>query len=181
MYHLLIGGIFSTKCIFALLVGVLVGALVGCGGGSDDSATKTASSSEPSVTIPWGPKSFGRAEYIKRAEQVCKEGRTSMPTSFRGRYRNVNSGKLYTEATSNIFLPGIQLWFDDVAYLGAPPGEKPQVAELLTAMQRAVYASEAQHIVSSGQLIAQFAHYNQLAREYGLNRCLVEGVPFAAT
>ncbi len=173
-----------------ILGGVTLAAVAGyagCGSGSDDkgSPISTTTAASAGITIPFWPnghpKSIGKTLYLKRANNVCQRGRNQMPRSFEGRYRNVNRGKLYTEATANIFLPGIQLWFDDIAYLGAPSGDKAQVEKLLTAMQRAVYASEAQHIDFSGQLIAQFAESNRLVRDYGLDSCLVEGTPFATS
>lgn len=162
-----------------------VAGYAGCGDSNKEGETSATTAASTDISIPFWPyghpKSIDKALYLERANDICQRGRNEMPKGFDGRYRNVNSGKNYTEATENIFLPGIQLWFDDIAYLGAPPGEKAQVEKFLTAMQRAVYASEAQHIDFSRQLIAQFADSNRLARAYGLDSCLVEGTPFATS
>lgn len=175
-----------TLILGGLVLAAIAG-FVGCGSGdkNGESTTTTTTAASTGIAIPFWPngqpKSIGKALYLKRANNVCQRGRNQMPRSFEGRYRHVNRGKIYTEATANIFLPGVQLWFDDIAYLGAPPGDQAQVEKLLTAMQRAVYASEAQHIDFSGQLIAQFAESNRLVRRYGLDSCLVEGAPFATS
>jgi hypothetical protein len=163
-----------------MISGIVAGCGSGGGGGSNE-ANESSAPSEPSVVIPWGPRSFGKNEYIKRANRVCQESRTFIPTSYEGRFRNVNSGKLYAEATTGIFLPQIQVWFDDISYLGAPPHDKPQIEDLLTTMQLAIYDSEKQPILSSRELSDRFAEYNRLAHAYRLNRCLVENPPFATS
>jgi len=97
---------------------------------------------------------IGRAER-KLVTELGREPTSSAPPKHRSRSRGRSEMRRSREATANILL--------------------------LTAMQRAVYASEAQHIVFSGQLIAQFADSNRLASDYGLDSCLVEGVRFATS
>jgi hypothetical protein len=176
--------LIKRTLILALVALAAALGLASCGGGSDngEKSEPAARAGTEGITIPFwdnGPREISKTQYLKRANAVCQEGRDQMPESFGGRFRNVSHGKLYDEATSDIFLPGVQLWFDDVAYIGAPPGDKPQVEALLIAMQRAVYKSEkAQPILFSGDLIGEFAESNRLVRAYGLRSCLVEGAPF---
>jgi len=165
-----------------LFVGLLfVAGHAGCGEDTDSESSATTIPAAD-ITIPFwdnGPRSISRVDYLKRANAICQRGRNQMPRSFEERYRGVSSGKLYDEATSGVFLPGIQLWFDDIAYLGAPPGDRSKVEDLLIAMQRGVYESEeAQPIFSPEELKSHFAESNRLTGAYGLASCLVEGVPF---
>ncbi len=155
-------------------------AAVGCG--SDDSAgspgVAAANSGSPDVNIPWGPESLNRAEYTRRANGVCKESWEQMLESFAQRYQSETTAKKFTEASKNIFLPGMQFWFDDISYLGAPPGEKEQVETILTAIQLAVFSGQKQTALSPKQLATIFSESNRLVHGHGLDSCRVSETSF---
>lgn len=164
-----------------LLAAIAIAACApGCGGGGGDTSSQ-AQPAKQKVVIPWGSGSVSKAEYVKRASGVCEKSWKGMLESFQQRYQSVTHGEKFAEASQNIFLTGMQFWFDDISYIGAPKGEKDRIEALLTALQLAVFQGEEEHIVSTGQFSATFAEFNRLARQYGLNSCLVHKTSFSAS
>jgi hypothetical protein len=153
--------------VLLLAVGAMILAVSGCGDGDSD-ANDTANLAE--VLIPWGPSKYG---YIQEANKTCKENWAQVQRSFAERYRHVSHGARFNEAAQNIFLPSLQLVFDDISYLGAPGNDKPQIEKILIALQLAVFKGQDEGVSSSRQLGTLFSKFNRLASQYDLNACLV--------
>lgn len=102
-----------------------------------------------------------------------------MRTSFKQRYKGILEGKPFAAASKNIFLPSLQIQFDDIQYIGAPEGEEAQVEEMIGALQLAVFSAQEQTVSSPAQMAKIFADFNRLALAYGLDSCPVEEDTFA--
>lgn len=77
------------------------------------------------------------------------------------------------------FLPAIQFQFDAFFRMGAPAGEEGEVEELIGTMQYAIETGQAETVASGNELAKLFARFNQLARDYGVDRCTIDRSHYA--
>lgn len=168
---------FSLIGPIAALAAVLAIAAIatGCGGSSGENA-RTSETTGPNTSVT--TSSITTAEYIDRANGVCDEAWPRMLYSFERRYGGTLKGKPFAAASKNIFLPSLQIQFDDIHYIGAPEGEQEQVEEMVDALQAAVYSGEKQTITLPAQMVKIFAKFNRLASQYGIDSCPVEEASF---
>jgi hypothetical protein len=157
----------------------------GCGGSEDDNAQSKAGAAQPvkpETGLPLRPSRYSSAEFIRRANKLCRESYAAMFKEFRYREKHrppMSDSRVFARESSNNFLPHMQFWFDDITWLGAPDGKKTEAEQMLEALQLAVYAGQDRRIEDAAELVAIFASYTMLAREYGLDDCLVEERAFA--
>lgn len=172
-----------------LLMAGLAIAAVNSGCGSNGARDTTSSASNPArSTIPGTPvvtNTLTKAKYIARADAVCQRSWADMYDSFEQRYPRValsyqneralsaGEAKQFGSASRNIFLPSLQIQFDDLHYLGSPRGDEQQVEAMLNSLQQAVYHGWKQRISSAKQFAAIFHRFTVLAYHYGINSCLV--------
>ena len=183
-----------TVSLVPLLALILTAGLLGCGDSSDDTAAgdtpADAHSNSDRPREPAKATSMTKAHYIARADGVCKKSWAFMLDSFSRRYRavsahvdnasyfNASYGKRFQSASRHIFLPSMQIRFDDIQYIGSPKGEKEMVETLIGSLQKAVYTGWERRIRSPKQFAQIFHRFNRLAYEYGINSCLVYEASF---
>lgn len=159
------------------MIAAVIAAIIGGCGSSGSSGTAAGGGYRSPLETPLTTASFSKAQYIVKANAVCKEDWAEILENFASyqdeRGPSVGDRKLFAGASHRFVLPSIQIEFDHLHYLGAPAGEQPQVEDMLAAMQSDIYDGQDQRIFSPGQLEAIFRNFNRLARQYGINECPV--------
>lgn len=142
----------------AVIVSVL-GLIAGCGGGG---------ASERGVT---------KAEFVKRANSICKERVDELARSYTDLAEEVERGEVkQTQAAAKfvnaIFLPGVRQEIAKLERLTPPEEHAEQIAAILAAGRTGVRRAEG---TEPGVLFRQadyaFNDLNRLARAYGLRMC----------
>ena len=155
----------------AALIALMIA--TGCGGSGSDSSTPP----------PIATASFGKAEFIKRANAICEREREAALPRLAAYLARVNAkgGQGNKKKLSNdlqeAFVSSVQAQTDQIRKLGAPSGDEKQIEELLAFSQQSVDAFEASSVPSdpdavSAELGKAFRQTNRLLGDYGLSSCL---------
>jgi hypothetical protein len=112
--------------------------LVGCGGGGSDSAG-SASDSTDSAASP------SKAEFIKGADAICKEGGKQTQSEFAAfiKESKISEGKELTtaqweEVGTQILAPALRQQADEIRQLGLPAADEAQIEIFLEGVDKAV-------------------------------------------
>jgi hypothetical protein len=166
-----------AKVANLVLVGALAAVAIGGCGGQEDSSGQAKKESTVHIGLPVYINSLTKEQYLQQADRICRKSWADLLGYF-VKYRRQRAGKdseaaIFAYAAQEYFLPSAQFWFDDVSYLGAPRGDEEEVEDMLKALQLAVHSAEELRIPSPRVLVAAFSSFNRLAREYGLDACVV--------
>jgi hypothetical protein len=126
------GGVLKTRGLFlaaAALAALLLAA--GCGGSSD-----------PEITVQSG--SLSKAEFIEKADAICKAARTeflakysSFVEAHKSDIGNASKEKvLLEELVESTLSPNVEGQIEQISELGAPSDYAPEVAAFLNAFQK---------------------------------------------
>lgn len=141
------------------LLGFLVAALLVAGCGGDDETS-----------------SLTKAEFVKQANAICKEGRAEREDLFKTFTEEIKSGKATREDQESlvtvVLKPPYEKTIESLKGLGAPEGDEKQVEAIIAAMEKGLEKAEDNPLVSLRTNI-QFAEANSLAAKYGLKDCYV--------
>jgi hypothetical protein len=173
------------RLVGAVAVSVVTMCAASCGG---DSAGDTTSSHHQEVvrastTVSTAP-SLTKAKFVAHVNSLCRRKWPFILHAFReyrGQVKLVNPQasfrQRFIEAIRLAYFASITFHiFDEVVRLGAPSGEKQAVEEMLGSMQEGVERGQRQKpVTSQSQVEALFVDYNEKARRYGLDECLVTG------
>jgi hypothetical protein len=162
----------------ALLIIAISSTLLAIGCGSEDGSSEARGSNvTPEVGLPLHYSSLTKAQYLVRANRICEASWTEMVGRFADAQRqqgpNADQAKMFAYSSQTSFLLHMQFWYDDISYLGAPKGDKHRVEEMLKALQLAVVIGEEWHIPNATLYSAIFSTFSRLARQYGLDECVV--------
>jgi hypothetical protein len=153
----------------------------GCGGSDEGTAATDSHGYTVQAVTTVSPNKLTKAEYIARANQICRQGWHIVLQNF-AEYSGWQSPKMtreevFTKSVRLSFLAGLDFHiFDRLHQLGSPKHEEHRVETVIGAMQLAVELGQVKVLIRSvPQLNSQFADYNRRAHRYGLNRCLVDG------
>jgi len=124
---------------------------------------------------------IGQAEFVKQTNRTCREAWPTIVDNF-AKYSSWQDPKLserrgFAEAVQLSLLAGIDFHiFDEIHDSPVPDGQGDDVEEIIGTMQYAVEQGQQRlaPIATPAQVVALFADYNALAREYGLGDCLVD-------
>lgn len=157
----------------------------GCGGdNAGDSETaetvETGRSGHSVLTV----SSYSVPRYVARANEYCEESLPRMLDSF-ARYRKeelprMSESEIFAEGSQNIFLAGIQFWYDYISWVGVPKEEGDAFEHMLDTLQLDIYSGQEQRITSTEQLARLFDDFNAEAQRLGVTNCLVEPSSFEA-
>lgn len=166
-YFLSIKGFFAGVAVVAFLLGVASGC-----GGSDSSATGSAGGE---ITVEAG--SLSKAEFIAKADALCKDSRAQFDRALRTyTQNNPLSGSAEDETeqlgkvVDTILSPTYENLTEEITSLGAPSGDEEQVAAFVQAIQQDL--DEASENPSKAfRDLQPFDEPIKLANAYGLTGC----------
>lgn len=161
----------------ALLILALVCALLvaGCGGSDSDTSSGTGSTTVAAVTGP-----LTKAEFIKRADEICKKADKSV--DFRApMYREIHEKELSKlgpipaeEKMIRVFIfPSIRKQVREIEALEPPVEDEKKIQRILTAIEVGMKKAEKEPYIVSQEVRGKypFVEVEGLARAYGFEEC----------
>lgn len=163
------GGFLSTRGFFVVAaIMVVVAALllaVGCGG-SGDSA----------ITVQTG--SLSKAEFIEKADAICKAAKTEFLAKYSGlikAHKSVIGNKekekaIINELVESTLSPNVESQIEQISELGAPSDYAPKVTAFLNAFQKRLD----EILENPSELTASsypFEKAESVAKKAGMNDC----------
>jgi hypothetical protein len=167
-----------------VFLAVLAMLAAGCGGSADGDTGGggTGFTVQADTNVTTAP-SMTRAGFVVHVNDLCRRKWPFVINAVR-QTRNFTR-KLHPQTTElqqymrgvhESYFAAIDFHIFDMIYrMGAPPGEKEAVENLIGTMQEGVERGQQMQISTPAQVEALFTRYNRVAREYGLDECLVEG------
>lgn len=150
----------AGKRLIVLAAGALVAALVVAGCGSSDSSTA----------------SISKAEFIKKADAVCKKGEEEVQKdfgTFAKTHENIKKPTEadYAELVDAVLVENVEKEVDDFRALGAPEGDEGKIEAMLQAREESVKKAkdDPKAVVTGNEGI--FGEAGKLAKAYGLKDC----------
>lgn len=152
----------TARLAIAILLAVSIAAGAGCGGGGGD-----ATGSSPRLS---------RAEFVKRANAVCKRERVGLKREVSRLMRLQEHPKprpaLIALAAHYVLLPAIELEMVRVAGLGIPPQDEKRVENMLTQERYELDGVAVRGTIPSiAAIYRPFGKSARLFRAYGLSSC----------
>ena len=154
--------------------------VVGCGGsgaGSEGGGTTYNVEADTTVTTA----KIAKAGYVPRVNAICRKAWRVISENF-AQYSswqkpNAPERKRFENSVRESLTAGIVFHiFDNIYNLGAPKGEEGEVEEIIGTMQSA--SERAQKGLAPVSTISDvadlYSEYNQRARRYGFDECLVD-------
>jgi hypothetical protein len=170
-----------------LIAAAAIGAiLAGCGGSSSADAGGQSTGGEHTYSVEsdttLNTTSIAKAQFIPRVNKVCRKGWPPIHKNFTeySGWHKADPGskeKHFVEAVKLSLLAGIDFHlFDRIHRLGAPLSEKSEVEAVIGALQSGVERGlkGLAPVGSRAQIAALFGEYNQRARQFGFDDCLVD-------
>jgi hypothetical protein len=145
---------------------VVAASVAGCGGGGDSS-----------TGIAVTPGSLSKAEFVKRANQICKAGIAKSQTqavAFVKEHKLLEGPHITREEAASIidsvWRPIYLQEAREIAALGPPKSDVSSVAEIVAAIEADIEADKANplKVVQSGKIVPTA---KQKAEAYGLALC----------
>lgn len=172
--------------VAAVVAAVAIGG--GCGGDSAETAEGGGFKVQASTTVTTGSLPT-KARFVARVNQICRKAWKLILRNF-SRYSSWQSPRMseadvFAKTVRLTYLASVDFYiFDPIYRMGAPKGEERAAEDVIGTMQIAVERGQrVVRVPTTEKLLALFADYNEVARDYGLDECLVEGphLPKAST
>jgi hypothetical protein len=154
----------SIRAFSLILAAIVAAALVAGGCGGSDSL---GSSGE--ITVETG--SLTKAEFIKRADAMCRDTRIQAMRKFRALAEDLQSVRppaASEKIVDTVLVPVYEELIDQVSALGAPKGDEQEVAGFLNTLQRNLDLAEKEPAKALG---SPFKGAAEQAEKYGLIGC----------
>jgi len=178
-YHLVIDmqRLSNTAGLFCIAV-LAVAAAGGCGGSNGDPANDYSVVASTTVAAA----SFPEAQLVPRINSTCRSVWGKILDNFAkySRWHENDPGTPREHFAENVrlsLMAGIDFHiFDRIVNMGAPPSQKREIEVIIGTMQSAVERAQKKlaPVGSVAEVSSLFAEYNQRARRYGLDECLVD-------
>jgi len=166
----------STKTFFAASLVLALALAVGCGSSGD------ASSSGSTISVEVG--ALSKAEFVKQANEICKESDSKFKREFTALLSQASSTAANADPASQeevtrktqasiieaAFAPDYEQIVHHVSALGAPEGGVKQVSAFLRAIQEAIDKAKEDPAATFEQL-TPFKRAIKLATAYGMTGC----------
>lgn len=132
------------------------------------------------TVFPASP-TIDKAQFVKRVNKICREGWVTIFDNWNV-YSSTQDPTLsekerFIDAARLSLMAGIEFHiFDEIFRLGGPTGEEREVEVMIGTLQSAIERAQKglAPIDSVAQVTELFDDYNQLARQDGLDECLVD-------
>jgi len=167
----------------ALLVLAIALIAVGCGGGGSGSGGSGGGSSSDETSSGDEAGSLSKAEFIKQADAICKEGSEEVRTEFatylkENKIKEIGEGnesKAETEGrieeVIEAAIPTLQQQLDGIRELAAPPADEAQVNAYLEAAEEGIEKGEEDPVELFTATEKVLAKSDKLAKEIGFKVC----------
>lgn len=148
--------------------------LVACGGDEADDFQVRASTTMSVASPP-----IAKAQFVEGANQICREAwvevRENLAKHMSRQDMGMSARARFADTVRTPFLAGIDFFiFDYIRRLGAPPGQAAEIEAIIGPFQESVELGQRRvRLFSVEQVEDHFRVYNQRARRYGLDDCLV--------
>lgn len=173
------------RLVAAVALTVVAALGTGCGSsaGGDPPGGGHGFSVEADTTVATTP-TLTKAKFIAHVNSLCRRKWPFVLHAFR-EYRGdlrwkaprLNDKQRWVKSTRLAYFPSIGYHiYDWVIRLGAPPGEKRAIEEVVGSMREGMERGQRlRPVTDQAQVRALFDRYNRIARGYGLDECLVNG------
>jgi hypothetical protein len=160
---------------------ILAAAISSCGGDNRSMSALSDSAYEPEAsTTVMTSASTTKAQFLKRVNEVCRETWATVLDNWRVYTSSQDSAlskrRRFEDAVRRSLLASIEFYiFNSIQLFGVPEGEERVVEEIIGPFQIAVELGwkKQWRAYSAADIASQFQIYNERARRYGLNDCLV--------
>jgi hypothetical protein len=166
----------STRAAAVAVSAALAAALIASGCGSSDSETYSVSADTVVTTA-----TIAKAGYVPRINAICRKAWPVISENFALYSRTQSPGaperKRFESPARESLIAGIVFYiFDGIYNLGAPKGEEREVEKVIGTMQSASERGQKRlaPVSSVSEVADLYGEYNQRARRYGLDECLVD-------
>lgn len=151
-------------------------ASAGCG----DNEPADTYTPEASTTMTVAEPSLTKAQFVRQVNKICRTAWVTVLDNWEV-YTGAQEGglseqELFPEAVRLSLLAGLDFHiFDDIRQLGSPQGEEEETEAIIRPFQVAVELGwkERWEASSSADVVSQFDIFNERARAYGLDDCLI--------
>lgn len=157
--------VLREKAILTVVILALLG--VGCGSSDDTGDTPTST--------------LSKAEFIKRADAICKRTREEVVYPAAERVLSLPPGsparrKLELKLVSSAFVPGLEKLLAELGELGAPAGDEAEIERIIELTEPALEEArtEPETYVAGKDYRFGEEHYGkayQAAQDYGMKEC----------
>lgn len=145
----------------------MVASVAGCGGDDDGG---------PEGFETGAGRSLGKAEFIERANAVCRRARSGLGEET-AIFLEQRLGKgprwdVYADLAHLVLLPAVEREAEAIRFLGVPPSEEEVVDDMLYADQLVIdMLAHEDRIYSEQEVYREFTEAGRMFREYGLTAC----------
>ncbi len=163
--------------ILAVLLAAICALVIseGCGGTSNSSTYSVRA--DTTMTVG----DIDKAAFVEQANKICRQGWAIIVDNFHqysGWQDHRETERVrFARSVQLSLMAGIDFHIFDLIYRSrAPHGEKEEIEAIIGAMQSAVERGEKRlvPIWSVDEVAALFGEYNQRARQYGLEDCVLD-------
>jgi hypothetical protein len=165
----------GSGAVVLAVVGVLVGAalLVGCGSDSSTNASATGASSESTAQPTSGP--LTKAEFIKQVDQICRKGVEEKEEAvlslakLAAEASKPPSSQVVEKVAKGVVFPTYSDVLGQLGQLEPPAGDESKIEKMLGLFEADLEAAEAEPIKATK--VNMFADANDAAKAYGFESC----------
>lgn len=174
----------ATPSLLLLAAVAAVWAIAGCGG--DDGSASAGRvpdrgyTVQASTTVGPAIPQLSNAQFLAYINKVCRRAwvtiRQNWDSYSRTQSPEIRGAARFADAVRESLLPGIDfLIFDDIHMLGSPRGDEETIERIIGSLQASVELGQLSHWQAHSvvEIPPHFGEYNQGARRYGLDDCLV--------
>jgi hypothetical protein len=151
----------------------------GCGDESSDDRQGYTVQAGTTMTVASPP--ITKSQFLRRINKFCRQAWAVVTDNFavysETQDRDLSKNARLADAIQFSVLAGLDFHiFDNVRILGAPKGQEEEIEEIIGPFQASVELGwmGRPRLRSFAQMADHFSKYNQRARQYGLDDCLVD-------
>lgn len=123
------------------------------------------------------PAAIAKPEFLRQANAICAKANQELVKTSEDftKEKNLSESNQPTDAQlgelTKLVMPAINRQVEELRALGAPAGDEAEVDAILSAVEGAIEEGEQDPAAIYGADGGAFARANQLAVDYGLNKC----------
>jgi len=171
----------TKQLIFLLIAAAFAVPFAGCGGDDSSGSETQTYSVEASTTMLVASPPLTKQQFVDRTNQDCQVSWVRIQENVDA-FRRKQDPKLsekerFAETVRDLLLGEIVFHiFDAIRIRGAPSGETEEIEEIIGPMQASSELGQKGRpaLYTIEQLTEHYREYNQGARKYGIDECLID-------